>query len=195
MRFFHAVLLVAALSATASAQTWNDLGPGRPETVRGPIRPAAFRAVTVDAAALELHLAAAPHESDVRPQASPAVLTLPRVLDAAAVFMPGAPAATRALVAAAFAAAPSLEHDLEAALPALLAALDGARTAAQAAVTNCNKPLLIYLCGMLCLVSLLKKLIPSMQTPASSFWRLWVCTSNSTISSVATCRLIHWPRF
>ena len=78
MRFFHAVLLVAALSATASAQTWNDLGPGRPETVRGPIRPAAFRAVTVDAAALELHLAAAPHESDVRPQASPAILTLPR---------------------------------------------------------------------------------------------------------------------
>ena len=31
--------------------------------------------------------------------------------------------------------------------------------------------------------------------PSLEFWRPWACTSNSTISSVATCRPIHWPRF
>jgi hypothetical protein len=78
---FISCVAACALSTAVSsgfAQTWNDRGPGRPEALAGPIRPAAFRSVTVDADALQRHLLAAPHEDFVAPANSPTVLTLPR---------------------------------------------------------------------------------------------------------------------
>ena len=78
---FISCVAACALStavSSGSAQTWNDRGPGRPEALAGPIRPAAFRAVAVDADALQRHLLTAPQEARVPAPHSPTLLTLPR---------------------------------------------------------------------------------------------------------------------
>ena len=129
----RACALGAAVDAYLSSarRPWDSGGSGSNDAATLTLHRRCLAVLTQAADAAERGAPPPPTRADAL--ASSRLLSLPRLLDVAAVYMPTAPSAAAALITAAFDVVPSLEHDLETALPAALDALDAAVSDAGAA--------------------------------------------------------------